>query len=148
MEGLSKKFAPKLEEESDVRNSIGRYRGQTQRAFGLQFRFRDGRRSQGLSWAWYQGNDLMQGSESESLVLLFTHFAIEIFGQDLEVIIYALEEQDMKWLQELGTAEADKRVDMNRSLPMNERQPAIRKITIFPTIREAAKRLEEIPDEP
>lgn len=116
-------------------------RQQTYRAYALQVKFKDGRRSEGFAWAWFNFYQFETSPEEDVLTLLFTHRAVILKGFFLHLLLPKIEDENLHTLQELTDREAFMQVKENERVPVDQQLPAITSAETVPNFNDLIQNL-------
>lgn len=106
-----------LEQTVEGAKSYTKERQLSAQAFCLHVEWRDGRRSEGFSWANYQGHRWTQEGEHEKLVVLFGERFIELQGHNLGALVEAIRDGQLNGIRELASGRV---ALLRQSNPENE----------------------------
>jgi hypothetical protein len=105
-------------------------------AFSLNFRFKDGRRRSGISWAQYVTHEWEDHGEKEILRLIMGMQVVTIEGWNLEVLLTDIETGQQKRIKERNSREAEA---LRQNNPDNE--AIVASIEVAPNLRQVAEKL-------
>jgi hypothetical protein len=112
-------------------------RQQSAQSFNLHVEFQDGRQADGFAWSHYTGYQWRDfGEGRERLVLIFGARAIEIEGQNLEVLVDDIREGQLNGIHELTSAQAEL---LKHANPENE--AVIARVRCYPDFEEVLKEI-------
>jgi hypothetical protein len=105
-------------------------------AFSLNFRFKDGRKRSGISWAQYVTHEWEDVGEREILRIIMGMQVVTVEGWNLDVLLTDIETGQQKRIKERNSREAEA---LRQDNPDNE--AIVIRIEVRPDLMEMAKKL-------
>ena len=121
-------------QNDDTETASTKERQHAAQAFGLRIKFKDGRRTQGFSWAHYGGSEWADEGDHETITLIFGISVLTVVGFNLSVLIRSIDEGQLKAIRELSSVQADALRNQN---PDNE--PIIIRVQCDPPFKDIVK---------
>jgi hypothetical protein len=107
--------------------SFTKERQHTAQAFNLHVEQRDGRCAEGFAWSHYVGYKWTDEGEHERLIVIFGMRALEVLGEDLDVLVAEIREGKLNSIYELASGRAQLLKQANP-----DKQPIITSVKSYP----------------